>query len=208
MVVTVFAEMPTESGARTTYDVDCGWPNAAAAVTGRWAEDEKALNLLRATPVRLRFLDHQYREAGLTTPGSYPPATDAEIAGTIDVIGTSLALAIGKPPEMLAPLGLLHPDHHLTRRASELAARSLNAALWCYEDLPARVLAPEAVPDALAWWRGMGWEPTLDFIGTGPIEIKEAAVRCYRSQLWCPEFGGDALHTVLVPERIWKMTPC
>lgn len=204
IVATVFAGAPMEH-VTTTFDRNCGWADAVAAADGRRAEDDLATHLLRATAVRMDFLDAQYRELGLTNNAT---TTEDEISGTVRFLARRMVETLSTPLTLVGPMGLVHPDHHIVRRAVEQAARDLPGLvdLWLYEDLPARVLWPESVPDALAWWRGMGWDPVLDFLGTGDLVIKEAAVRAYGSQLWAPEFGGDALHHVLVPERLWRLT--
>lgn len=204
VVATVFAGAPMEH-VSTSYDRNCGWANAADAATGRRAEDDLATHLLRATPVRMEFLDAQYRELGLT---NLVDTTEEEITGTVRYLARRMVETMQTPLTMVGPMGLVHPDHHIVRRAVESAAQDLPGLidLWLYEDLPARVLWPESVPDALAWWAGMGWHAELAFLGTGDLVIKEAAVRAYGSQLWAPEFGGDPLHHVLVPERLWRLT--
>lgn len=213
VVATVFAGCPDPGVVSTTFDWDSGWKTASAAHDGRRGEDDRAVELLRATPVRFDFLDNQYRELGLRNHTVSGDGLEGAVAAAIVAVAGPMALALGGHLTVLGPLGLAHPDHHIVRRAVETAVRRVGfdrCELWCYEDLPARVLWPETVPDALAWWRGMGWDPVLGFLGTGDPVIKEAAVRCYRSQITFPEFGGDLLHNVLVPERIyrmWRTTP-
>lgn len=188
VAVTVFAGVPERPRQLTTYDKDCGFRNAAQAVTSRRYEDIKAMGLLGATAVHLDFPDSQYGE-------------DVEEAAiTADLLDQTYRENL---TTIVGPLGLAHPDHHTVRRAFQavLAARP-DLQGWVYEDLPARVWWPEQVPDALDWWRGMGYTPTLDFFGTGPLERKREAVECYRSQLWAL---GEGLHGVLVPERLWRL---
>lgn len=200
IIATVFGGTPDQGEASTAWDKNCGWSSARIAMAMRKVEDDKAANLLRATAVRFDFLDQQYREVGLS---NHTTATEAQIAGTILEIARPLVDVLGHVT-IAGPMGLGHPDHHLTRRAVEQAAVVLGDAceLWIYEDAPYRVLEPASVPEALEWWRGMGWDPVHGFCGTGPLVVKEAAVKAYQSQLWAPEFDG--LHAVLVPERLYR----
>lgn len=189
VVVTVFAGTPARRRMLTTYDKDCGFSTAGRAMVDRRREDNAALNLLLADPVRLDFVDHQYGE----------PRVGAEIVAELVRVVDQV-----RPFVAAGPLGLVHPDHHATRFAfySLLRARP-DLEGWVYEDLPSRVLYPETVPDALEWWRGMGFVPVLDFLGTGPREKKQEAVACYRSQLWALDEP-----TYLVPERLWRLHRC
>ena len=189
VVATVFAGSPSRPSPLTTYDQNCGFTSAQQAVTRRRREDRVALGLLGATHVHLDFLDHQYGE----------PADEKVIAARLgEVVAEHDAWAL------LGPLGLAHPDHHTVRRAYAGLVRGCpDLEAWVYEDLPARVLWPEQVGEGLAWWRGMGWEPTLGFFGTGPLEQKEEAVAAYRSQAW-----ALSNHSYLVPERLHCLWPC
>lgn len=204
ILTTVFAGTPTEGDVSTAWDKNCGWSSAAIAMGMRKMEDEKAARILSATTVWLDFLDHQYREVGLT---NHLAVWDDTIADALLDVARPLVEQLGHIT-IVGPMGLGHPDHHMTRRAVELAAKALGSAveLWLYEDAPYRVLEPDSVPDALGWWRGMGWDPVIGFLGTGPLAVKRRAVEAYKSQVsWPPEFEG--LHAVLVPERLWRAWP-
>lgn len=190
VVVTVFAGTPANGRRLTTFDRNSGFTSAAHAMRDRWAEDDDALNRLHATAVRLDFTDNQYGETDADER-----ALAQTLVGAIRSIGAR---------ETFGPLGLAHPDHHRTRRAYCQALRALPMVQpWLYEDMPARVLWPETVPDALAWWNGMGWQGELAFAGTGPRAAKVAAVERYRSQLWALDPP-----TYLVPERHYRLTWC
>lgn len=187
-VVTVFAGRPARGRQLTSYDKACGFLSAAEAVAVRRHEDNEAVSLLGGTVSWLNFPDSQYGEA--VSPASIVEALLAETGRE------NLSVAVG-------PLGLAHPDHHTTRRAFHaLLAERPGLQGWAYEDLPGRVWWPEQVPDALAWWAGMGYTPKLGFVGTGALGHKRKAVECYRSQLWAL---GEGLHSVLVPERYWRL---
>lgn len=189
-VCTVFAGVPQDSGQRTSYDRDSGFHTAARAVTRRRAEDKGALHILNARPVWLEFADHQYGE----------PADEADIVAALaDVVGKI------RPKLLIGPLGLAHPDHHTVRRAYERLVVAAGVEAWIYEDLPARVLWPEEVPEALAWWTTAGHKPELDFVGTGPLDRKQKALARYSSQLWA--LRGLNEHAYQVPERLWRLWP-
>lgn len=189
VVVTVFAGTPVRRRMLTTYDKDCGFSDAERAMFGRRREDDAALRILAARSVRLDFVDNQYDRSR-----SHAEIVDA-LLRIVDKI---------RPDVVVGPIGLAHPDHHSTRFAlDDVLKRRVGLDGWVYEDLPSRVLYPETVPNALDWWRGMGYVPVLDFLGTGPRAKKRAAVRCYRSQLWALDEP-----TYLVPERLWRLHRC
>lgn len=191
-VVTVFAGCPKRSRQLTPYDQNSGFVSAGHAVATRRGEDDRALAVLSATAHRLDAIDDQYGE----------PSDDLA-----DLLSMTVGHFFYEHPEaapvVAGPLGLAHPDHHRVRRAfCELLTRRPYLQGWVYEDIPARVLWPEQVPEALAWWRGMGYDPTLGFMGTGPVETKQDAVRCYGSQLWALD-----QHCLYVPERLYRLWP-
>lgn len=190
IVVTVFAGVPPRRRMLTTYDKESGFRSAADAMTARAAEDAAALSRLAAHQVLLPFLDNQYRDP----LGGEDIAQIADaVEATINASGTRI---------VVGPLGLVHPDHETVRVAVQaIAARRADLEVWVYEDLPSRVLYPEAVPPALAWWQDRGYSPRLGFLGTGPIEQKAAALAEYRSQQWALD-----PHCCLVPERHWMLT--
>jgi LmbE family N-acetylglucosaminyl deacetylase len=187
-VATVFSGVPRDCGQLTSYDRDCGFENAEQAIRTRRDEDRAALGVLDGHTYWLDFVDHQYGE----------PANEAAI---VDALATAVEAV--RPKVLIGPLGLAHPDHHTTRRAYQRLVADTRIEAWLYEDLPSRVLWPEEVPEALAWWKGMGHRPELGFVGTGPLERKQAALACYASQLGLLEALNE--HAFLVPERLWKL---
>jgi LmbE family N-acetylglucosaminyl deacetylase len=107
------------------------------------------------------------------------------------------------PEFVLAPLGLVHPDHVAVREAVIEAMTERETPLWLYEDLPARVHHPDSVVEALNELTAAGYESELGFIGTGSIAKKMDALWCYRSQMGLPDFENR--HCLLVPERFWEL---
>lgn len=181
VVVTVFAGRPPAGTDATTYDVNCGFSTADEAWRRRRGEDSRALTLLGARPVHLPFVDHQYG-------GERPTASD--VARAVADVAQSL-----QPEGILWPAGLGHPDHLLVAAAGRRHVDGAwPTALYVYEELPYRVLFPEQVPAALAEW-GADFRQPPTFLGTGDLDAKDAALRCYHSQLWslderarlCPE---------------------
>lgn len=193
VVVTVFAGVPSSPRLSTSFDRQSGWQGARAAVIGRRHEDRQACDVLAARPVWLSFPDSQY--------GEHVDVYDVASSIAAAVVESGARVAVG-------PVGLAHPDHLLVARAWNIAARRIVDAgaesAWVYEELPARVLWPEQVVDALGQWRARHWEPRLGFLGTGPRDVKRQAIACYRSQLWAPELDDANLH---VPERLWRLWP-
>lgn len=188
-VVTIFGGTPARKRMLTTYDRDSGFTSAAAAMVRRRVEDRAALALLDARPYPLGFVDHQY-----DPDRDFIAIRDALVATVREI----------RPRVAIGPLGLAHPDHEAARHAFwMLLSENPKLEAWVYEDLPSRVLYPETVPVALDWWRGVGYVPVLDFLGTGPRDEKLAAVRCYESQLWALDEP-----TYLVPERVWRLHRC
>jgi LmbE family N-acetylglucosaminyl deacetylase len=187
-VATVFSGIPRDCQQLTSYDANCGFGHAVEAVTTRRGEDRAAINLLAGHAEWLDFVDDQYGE-----PSNEAAIVDA-LAALVDVVAPTL---------LIGPLGLAHPDHHTTRRAYQRLITDVRIEAWLYEDLPSRVLWPEEVPEALAWWKTMGHRPELGFVGTGPLERKRAALSCYGSQLGLLDALSE--HAYLVPERLWRL---
>jgi LmbE family N-acetylglucosaminyl deacetylase len=188
-VVTVFAGIPQNRNMVTGFDTSSGFATAAQAVLTRRAEDQAALRILNATPLWFDFADGQYDE-----PADPTAIEDKLMAAT----------AVVSPTLLIGPLGLVHPDHHTTRHAFETLVAATGIEAWVYEDLPSRVLWPEAVPEALDWWRTAGYKPELGFIGTGPDDLKDDALGCYPSQHW---WMTEHWHACLVRERLWRLWP-
>lgn len=181
VVVTVFAGIPDPTWPLTAYDRKCGFDSSTDAVLTRRAEDAAALAILNATPVHLDFFDHQYQQSNSAT-------------AMIDAVAAVVAKV--KPEYVLAPLGLLHPDHEMT---TVVVLGGVSAPIVFYEELPYRVDHPEAVTAALEGLTG----PQPAFIGTGPLERKLTAMWHYRSQVALIEFSN--VHSMLVPERFWSI---
>lgn len=189
-VLTVFAGRPS-TAVTTPFDAHCGFADSGAAMAARVDEDDRALAVMKSRPVRGVWLDEQYDR---------DRDSDAERVSIQQGIA-ELARQIGAT-KLIGPLGIMHSDHVLVAKAVAWAAKETEMETWCYEDLPNRVLFPEAVPEALERWRSSGFAPALDFIGAGDASHKEEAFGCYASQLWALD-----RHACLVPERFWQQWP-
>ena len=189
-VLTLCTGVPEHQPERlTTFDANCGFASALDAMAHRRMEDQGAMAGVGASAHHAGLLDQQYRDGA-----DYD--VDMGVAALLGV------LALTGAEVLLGPLGLVHPDHD---GAAEVVRQVLchhrtDLQAWVYEDHPSSVLHPESVPLKLEWWRLMGFTPVLDFLGTGPIDAKEHAVRKYRSQLWALD-----MHAVLVPERMHRL---
>jgi LmbE family N-acetylglucosaminyl deacetylase len=176
-VATVFTE-GSSTGPVSSWDERCGFSSAGEASARRREEDASALRILGARPVALGLLDGAYRIAERFHSG--PGAASAIVEAASTAIG---ALIDELAPELVAyPLGLLHVDHLLTRRAVRRAlATRPRPTQYVYCDLP------------YAWQRPALCEMRLRFLGASgeraaPVAddalaaLKRATLDCYRSQ--------------------------
>ncbi len=189
VVATVFAGIPPAKSVLTAYDLKCGFGSAAEAIEVRRAEDLEAMSVLQAKALQLDFVDSQYGGKLKTA------ALVKQLGELIDELD---------PEFVLAPLGLVHPDHVAVCEAALEVICDRETPLWLYEDLPARVQHPASVAEALNALRDKGNQLELGFIGTGPLATKLDAIWCYRSQMGLPEFANR--HELLVGERFWKIS--
>lgn len=188
LIVTVFSGAP--ASATTSYDLERGFESSAEAVSARIEEDRFATSIIGAQVEYLGFYDSQY--------GARHEVIEAKIH---EGVGAIVRAARGR---LFAPLGLVHPDHEIVT-AAVLDAVTDGIELLLYEDLPARVLWPEAAAEAVATLRSDGWTVEPQHMGAGPMTTKEAACACYRSQVGSAK-GLISPHAVLVPERFWRVS--
>jgi len=189
-LVTVFAGGPDRESGVTRWDHLSGFGSSAAAMAARRREDEAAARTLAADVVHLRFRDAQY--------GDRP---------SVDDVGPALAALFDSAPVLL-PVGLFHEDHVTTHDAGLGAlARHAVPAIALYEDCPYRSLdGGRWLHDRLA---EVGRTRRLR-----PVRIededaawaKDAAVRCYRSQLVAlASVNPDAAPDTRRPEGYWVL---
>jgi len=201
-MVTVFAGGPPAVDPLPWWDRRCGVVEPGDDVVGiRRAEDLAAAGVLSATVRHLDHWDNQYRGP---TYGYREPD-----AGLVEAIVADLELLLDEVDldRWLVPLGILHPDHRAAATAScAVAARHPDVEWLVYEDLPYatlyrrdRQLALDGLPS-----RGFGLQAVpVDLTGEAS-SVREAAVRCYRSQL--RGLGPEVGTALATPERIHRLT--
>jgi LmbE family N-acetylglucosaminyl deacetylase len=192
-VCTVFAGAP-EHDMSTPWDKQSGFSGAHEAIRMRAAEDDRALEVLDAIPVRMPFLDAQYLNS---------PTVSTLAAALEEVIYGSTANTL------LMPLGLFHSDHALVFAACcEVLPRLAHLSWFAYEEAIYRRL-PGLVQERLAdlLERGITATPahpahdhTLD--DARQAFAKREAVLAYESQLRALPNGYD---DVFAPERYWQL---
>jgi LmbE family N-acetylglucosaminyl deacetylase len=127
VAATIFAASPAEySDPLNEHDVACGFRPGDDTMATRRIEDVRALELLGATPRWLDFCQNSHVER---------PEPTLVPAGAVDAL--TAAIAEIAPTAIVAPLGLLHPDHQACHAAA-LATREVTPEipwLW-YSDLP------------------------------------------------------------------------
>lgn len=184
IVVTVCGGAP-RSYLVTDYDVKCGFKDSTDAVHRRYLEDYRAISVLGAYHDRWQFCDAQYGEQ--REPGNLEDMLHQQVFADTD--------------QVVAPLGLAHRDHIRICDAVLTVAKSSDVPLVLYEELPRRVHEPQEVLERLELLYGDGWRFVRYERSRGDTDLKEAAVRCYRSQAWALDW-----RSALVPERYWRAT--
>ncbi|MGH8779901.1 PIG-L deacetylase family protein [Paraburkholderia sp.] len=194
-VCTVFAA-PPERDMHTEWDTKAGFTGAHAAVHARTIEDDHALSILDAIPLRMPFRDGQYLDS---------PSIDTLATALEEVIYGSTANTL------LMPLGLFHADHILVYRACcEILPRLAHLSWFAYEDALYR-RTPGIVQERLV-------DLTRRRIVATPAQpaelhtldperralLKREAVDAYASQLHA--FGPDGYDDVFAAERYWQLT--
>ncbi|WP_158515194.1 PIG-L family deacetylase [Bordetella sp. H567] len=194
-VITVFAGVPDAALPLTEWDRRCGFGDGASAMKWRLGEDDKALHLLKAQPVRLPFLDDQYvRAMERATPKADKIAHALE--GVLEKAGART---------VLFPVGIFHRDHILVSDAALMLFASKPERRWvAYEDALYRT-KPGLLHARLVqfYTRGISLTP-VSFRNTN-THRKATAMAAYGSQM--PELGitrneGDTT----APERYWLLS--
>jgi LmbE family N-acetylglucosaminyl deacetylase len=169
-LVTALAGIPPADAPLGSWDARTGFTSSYGAILARRAEDAEACELLSATPVWLDGLDGgQYARPSYHDYALYAQLLDV-LRGCRDF-------------ELFLPLGVGHRDHTKVARLARAAASSLGIRFLCYEELPYRVLSPDAFAKAMTAARREGWMLEPLSLELGPLEAKEAAIDCYRSQI-------------------------
>jgi LmbE family N-acetylglucosaminyl deacetylase len=194
-ICTLFAGMPPD-GASSEWDTRCGFASAREALSARIAEDEKALGLLNATPIRMSFVEARY----------------AKQTTTRKAIGDALLTVLRdfRPQVLMIPLGLHDPDHLLAHQAA-CDAWLAHSSLTCfaYEESfyrRMRGVVQERLVDLHA--RGIDATPMCataaqPFDAERRQALKREAVSAYASSLTA--LGPDGYDDVFHAERYWKL---
>jgi LmbE family N-acetylglucosaminyl deacetylase len=193
-VCTVFAA-PPEHDMHTEWDARAGFSSASESMHARTLEDNNALALLDAIPLRLPFRDGQYLDS--PSIGKLAAALEETIYGST-------------ANTLLMPLGLHHPDHALVFDACcEILPRLSHLAWFAYEEAIYRPI-PGVVQTRLGdlAQRGIIATPahpaaqhTID--DERQALLKREAVGAYASQLHA--FGPHGYADVFAAERYWRL---
>jgi LmbE family N-acetylglucosaminyl deacetylase len=194
-VVTVFAGVPDAAAPLTDEDRRRGYGDGQAAMKARLGEDDKALHLLKAQPLRLPFLDDRYvRVLELAHP-------------KVDKIAHALQGVLEKTRAhtILFPVGLFHQDQILVSDAALSLFAAMPGRRWiAYEDVLYGA-KPGVLHARLVQFftRGISLTP-VGFPSTN-THRKATATSAYASQAPEPAAGKDAGKTA-APERYWLLS--
>jgi LmbE family N-acetylglucosaminyl deacetylase len=191
-VLTVFAGDQPPDQSLTGWDRDCGFAEGDDVMRSRRAEDEAALELLHATPIRLAFLDAQY-------------AATPSIPTLARVLHEEIARS--QPDTLMFPLGLFHSDHCAVHEAVLHLLQHFTGACYAYEDALYRRL-DDRLDERLSLLRQAGWRTTRLTFPTSAhaLTLKRQAAQCYRSQLaGLATPGRPGLADIEQPEAYWQI---
>jgi len=194
-VCTVFAA-PPEHTMHTEWDEKSGFVNAHEAIHERTFEDNRALELLDAIPLRMPFRESQYSDS---------PSISKMAAALEETIYRTTANTL------LMPLGLYHDDHvRVFEACCEILPRLSHLASFGYEEAIHR-RTPGVVQARLAdlAQRGIVATPANPSAGhtidmQRRAQIKREAVHAYQSQLRA--FGPGNYDDVFATERYWQLS--
>ncbi|CAE6809201.1 hypothetical protein R69658_07735 [Paraburkholderia aspalathi] len=194
-VCTVFAA-PPEHEMHTEWDQKSGFASAHQATHARTLEDNLALEVLDAIPLRMPFRGSQYMDS---------PSISKLAAVLEETIYRTTANTL------LMPLGLHHDDHVLVFEACcEILPRLSHLTWFAYEDAIHR-RTPGVVQARLAdlAQRGVVATPAYPSVGhtidlPRRTQLKREAVNAYASQLRA--FGAGNYDDVFDTERYWQLS--
>ncbi|MGF6771604.1 LmbE family N-acetylglucosaminyl deacetylase [Paraburkholderia sp. GAS199] len=194
-VCTVFAA-PPEQRMHTEWDERAGFHDAHEAIHARTLEDNIALDVFDAIPLRMPFRDSQYLDS---------PSISKLVAALEETIYRTTANTL------LMPLGLHHDDHvRVFEACCELLPRLSHLEWFGYEEAIHR-RTPGVVQARLAdlAQRGIVATPahpsehhTIDV--QRQILLKREAVNAYESQLRA--FGAGNYEDIFAAERYWQLS--
>lgn len=194
-VCTVFAA-PPDQPMHTEWDARSGFQEAHQAIHERTLEDNRALEVLDAIPLRLSFRDSQYLDS---------PSIGKLAAALEETIYRTTANTL------LMPLGLYHDDHvRVFEACCEILPRLSHLTWFGYEEAIHR-RTPGVVQARLAdlAQRGIVATPahpsashTIDL--QRRLQLKREAVNAYASQLRA--FGAGNYDDIFATERYWQLS--
>ncbi|MBP0589371.1 PIG-L family deacetylase [Paraburkholderia sp. LEh10] len=194
-VCTVFAA-PPEQDMRTDWDEKAGFTSALESVHARTIEDDNALAVLDAIPVRLPFRDGQYHDS---------PSITRLAAALEEAIYGSTANTL------LMPLGLFHDDHgRVFDACCEILPRLSHLEWFAYEEAiyrPIPGLVQQRLVDLAK--RGIVATPASPAADRSldrerQVLLKREAVSAYVSQLHA--YGPHGYDDVFAAERYWHLS--
>ncbi|PQV49927.1 PIG-L family deacetylase [Paraburkholderia sp. BL21I4N1] len=194
-ICTVFAA-PPEQEMQTEWDEKSGFTGAFQAIHARTREDNLALEILDAIPLRMPFRDGQYRDS---------PSISKLAAALEETIYRTTANTL------LMPLGLHHDDHvRVFEACCEILPRLSHLEWFGYEEAIHR-RTPGVVQARLAdlVQRGVVATPAQPSAGhtidaQRRAQLKREAVNAYGSQLQA--FGAGNYDDVFAAERYWQLS--
>lgn len=197
VVCTVFAA-PPEHEMQTEWDEKSGFTNGHQAIHERTLEDNRALDVLDAIPLRMPFRDSQYSDS---------PSISTMAAALEETIYRSTANTL------LMPLGLHHDDHiRVFEACCEILPRLSHLTWFGYEEAILRC-TPGVVQARLADLTQRGIVATPAHPSDGHTidvqrraQLKREAVNAYESQLRA--FGTGNYDDVFAAERYWQLSVC
>lgn len=194
-VCTVFAA-PPEQEMHTEWDQKSGFADADQAIHARTLEDDRALEVLEAIPLRMPFRDDRYFDS---------PSISRLAAALEETIYRSTANTL------LMPLGLHDPDHERVFQACcEILPRLSHLTWFGYAEAIHR-LTPGVLEARFADLakRGIVATPahpsanhTIDV--QRQTLLKREAVNAYESQLRA--FGAGNYDDIFAAEAYWQLS--
>ncbi|HTH59025.1 MAG TPA: PIG-L family deacetylase [Paraburkholderia sp.] len=188
-VCTIFAAAP-EHDLHTDADAQCGFDTAHEALRTRVLEDNTALAMFDAIPIRLPFRDRQYLD---------PPSLATLTAALEEAIYVSTANTL------VMPLGMPDPDHALVFDACcDLLPRLAHLAWFGYEEAFYQALPVDAHFDDLARC-GIVATPARPDTQHSLDPARQALAKYDAACIYASRLRGTHAGALLAPERYWRL---
>ena len=181
---TINAGDPPADFSPLARELHLNWGLGLDAVKIRRGEDQKACQIIGATPRYFSYLDCIYRktptgEFYYSSTGDIFGGLDSREADLIERLSGQLQKELPEDTRIVAPLGIgNHVDHELTRKA----ANRLGIPLTFYADYPyAREVDGKEILDFMA--RSSEWQFEEFSISDSGLDKWILAAQAYRSQI-------------------------